>query len=377
MRKKLKPDLNLEEIQRVLIEKVVELYNSGLSMRKIGIQLSLSQMKVRKILITAGAYTSQRCVEIQDYYRNGYGVEEIAEIFHMTKSSVYSYLSYETVIYNLDEKSVNADRQARYRERKKQSTIINKPVIEKTVIEKRTKGYMYIVMNQKLRKYLPKGFCAEEHDPLERTFGYTRQERDPDENIWVADVIVSGRGKEKKTVMALENASCGFRLVMDIPKVSEVLGRKLQVPEMVQEIDDEYSIVEYRELMKERIVESIREEFLTFGIPQANVEDYIYNNSYEFVFVKAKPSFPSQNVSEFAESLQERLKIEKSEKNDKVFEDIFSMGFNRTNRKFGYCREYRDVEMATYHMLKLTREQTFDILWERWEKIVGENREKD
>ena len=60
LRKKLKPDLNLEEIQRVLIEKVVELYNSGLSMRKIGIQLSLSQMKVRKILITAGAYTSQK-----------------------------------------------------------------------------------------------------------------------------------------------------------------------------------------------------------------------------------------------------------------------------------------------------------------------------
>ena len=60
MRKKLKPDLNLEEIQQVLIEKVVELYNSGLSMRKIGIQLSLSQMKVRKILITAGAYTSQK-----------------------------------------------------------------------------------------------------------------------------------------------------------------------------------------------------------------------------------------------------------------------------------------------------------------------------
>ena len=50
MRKKLKPDLNLEEIQQSLIDKVVGLYTSGMSMRNIGTQLSLSQMKVRKIL---------------------------------------------------------------------------------------------------------------------------------------------------------------------------------------------------------------------------------------------------------------------------------------------------------------------------------------
>ena len=70
MRKKLKPDLNLEEIQQSLIDQVVELYASGMSMRNIGTQLSLSQMKVRKILITAGAYTSERCDEINDYVDN-------------------------------------------------------------------------------------------------------------------------------------------------------------------------------------------------------------------------------------------------------------------------------------------------------------------
>lgn len=365
MRKKLKPDLNLEEIQQSLIDQVVELFDSGLSMRKIGTQLSLSQMKVRKILITAGTYTSERCDEVNDYYQNGYSVEEIAKIFHMTKSSVYSYLAYETVIYNLDEKSVNADRQARYRERKKQNITIERPEIIKPEIQKRPKGYMYIVVNQRLRKYLPKDFCSVDRDPLERTFGYTRQELDPDEDIWVAEVVVSGRGKGKKTAMALENARCGFRLVMGIP---EVLGEEPQEPDCVQE-NVEIDICEYRELMKERIMEKIREEFLTFGIPQENVEDYIYNHSYEFVFVKAKPSFPSQNVSEFVESLQERLK------SGMVFEDIFSMGFNRTNRKFGNCRDYRDVDMATYHMLKLTTEQTCDIFKKRWEKIAGEKKE--
>ena len=41
MRKKIKPDLNLEEIQQSLIDQVVELYASGMSMRNIGTQLSL------------------------------------------------------------------------------------------------------------------------------------------------------------------------------------------------------------------------------------------------------------------------------------------------------------------------------------------------
>lgn len=215
---------------------------------------------------------------------------------------------------------------------------------------------MYIVVNQRLRKYLPKDFCTIDRDPLERTFGYTRQELDPDENIWAADVVVSGRGKGKKMAIALENARCGFRLVMDMPQ------------EVMQ---PEADVFECRELMKERIAAAIQEEFLVFGIPKENVEDYIYNHSYEFTFVKAKPSFPSQNVSEFADNLQEEVK------SGMVFEDIFSMGFNRTNRKFGNYREYRDVDMATYYMMRLTTEQAFAILMKRWEKIAGEKKNND
>ena len=140
---------------------------------------------------------------------------------------------------------------------------------------------MYIVVNQRLRKHLPKDFCSADRDPLERNFGYTGREPDPDENIWAADVVISGRVKDKKMAIALENARCGFRMVLDMPK--EIL-------------QPEADVFECRELLKERIVAAIQQEFTTFGIPKENVEDYIYNNSYEFSFVKAKPSFPSQNV---------------------------------------------------------------------------------
>ena len=43
----------------------------------------------------------------------------MAEFLNTSMANVYSYLPYYTVIYNMDEKSVGADRQARYRERKK------------------------------------------------------------------------------------------------------------------------------------------------------------------------------------------------------------------------------------------------------------------
>lgn len=340
---KKKPNLNLEEIQQSMIDEVVELFQSNNSIRKIAASLSISPIKVRKILITAGVYTSSSQKDIEELYRGGYSIEEIADILHMSKANVYSYLPYEKVIYNMPEKSVNADRQARYRERKKQNIKVEKPEVVKPEIRRRT-GVMYIVVNQRLRKYLPKEFCTAERDPLDRNY-----EREPEGNIWTAYVVLAGRGKDRKIAIALENARCGFRLIMDMPgglQEMEVSGA--------------------RELLKEKMEAAIQEELLTFGIPEKNVEEYISNNSYQFLFIKAKPSWPSQNVMEFAEKLQEEIK------DGMPFEEIYSREFNRTNRKFGNCRDYRDVDLATYHMMGLTEEQIMEILKKRWESMMRE-----
>lgn len=347
MRKKLKPDLNLEEIQQSVIDEVVSQFQSGMSMRKIATGLSMSAMKVRKILITAGAFTSQQQKNIEELYKGGYNIEEIADIFHMSQSSVYSYLAYETVMYNLDEKSVNADRQARYRERKKQNLKVEKPKVIKPEI-KRKSGSMYIVVNQRLRRYLPKEFCSADRDPLERTYMYGARETDPDGNIWAADVVISGRGKDRRQAIAMENARCGFRIVMDMPKE-------------LQEMEP----YECRECLAEKMEEKIREELLLFGVPENNVDDYICNNSYQFIFVKSKPSFPSQNVEEFAEQMQAEIK------EGLAFDEVFERAFNRTTRKYGNVRVYRDVDLATYQMLGLSSDETMEIIKKRWESIMN------
>ena len=54
--------------------------------------------------------------------------------------------------------------------------------------------------------------------------------------------MISGRGKDKKMAIALENARCGFRMVLDMPK--EIL-------------QPEADVFECWELLKERIVAAI------------------------------------------------------------------------------------------------------------------------
>ncbi|MBR1765142.1 MAG: hypothetical protein IJ746_07075 [Ruminococcus sp.] len=120
MRPKLKPDYDPEKIKAELIDAVCEAYEAGHSLRTVAKFFGLSAMKVRKILITGGAYTNDLVRQIGELHREGKSVTKIAALLNMTRANVNSYLPYEGVIYNMPERSVAADRQARYRKRKKE-----------------------------------------------------------------------------------------------------------------------------------------------------------------------------------------------------------------------------------------------------------------
>ena len=78
MRKKLKPDQDLEAIQSDLIETVCYNYKNGVSVRALAKQMELSPMKTRKILITGGVYSTDLSMEIGELYQDGKTVAEIA-----------------------------------------------------------------------------------------------------------------------------------------------------------------------------------------------------------------------------------------------------------------------------------------------------------
>jgi len=97
----------------------------------MGIKLSTS--KIRKILITGGCWSTERSRQIDELFQNytkpvsegGKGmdaseaVKKIANDLDVSTVTVSVNLPYQDVVYNLEDRSSNAIRCARYKERKK------------------------------------------------------------------------------------------------------------------------------------------------------------------------------------------------------------------------------------------------------------------
>ena len=87
------------------------------SIEKTARNLSVSQVKVRKVLITEGIWSSRKSLEIKHYLDQGKTTEEIAGILHTTEKAVQQYLPYSRGLYNSDNKSADAIKSAEYRRR--------------------------------------------------------------------------------------------------------------------------------------------------------------------------------------------------------------------------------------------------------------------
>ena len=96
--------------------------------------IKLSTSKIKKILITGGCWTTERSREIQELFLRytssiddgGEGlasdeaVKQIADDLDVSVVTVSTNLPYSDVVYNLEEKSQNARRCQRYKQRQKE-----------------------------------------------------------------------------------------------------------------------------------------------------------------------------------------------------------------------------------------------------------------
>ncbi len=109
-------------------------YEGHRTIREAAKEFDTSIMRIRKILITRGMFQSETADYIHDRHElytrkiedggKGLSLKDatalIAEELHTSRNNVLSYLPYSRKVYNLEEKSVNAERQKRYRERIKE-----------------------------------------------------------------------------------------------------------------------------------------------------------------------------------------------------------------------------------------------------------------
>lgn len=118
-----KPEYNAEKIMQDLMDTLAEAYTvqviqSDGSIRKLAEEFAMSPLKVRKLLITSGVFSTDISEQVRKLYAEGKTIPMIQEITGLSRASVHSYLPYTKMVYKADELSTNAERIRVYRERK-------------------------------------------------------------------------------------------------------------------------------------------------------------------------------------------------------------------------------------------------------------------
>ena len=105
-RKKLKPEYNAGKNLKEQMDAAVALYDSEMSLQAIGDELGLNPIKVRKLLITAGVYESEVAEKVKNTFEEYRETQDYktsilstANILHLSKAFVTSYLPYQKGVY--------------------------------------------------------------------------------------------------------------------------------------------------------------------------------------------------------------------------------------------------------------------------------------
>ena len=88
------------------------------SVRYVAERMDTTVLRARKLLITAGYYSTEMSRKVRKLHEQGVPVSEIMEATGLGQASVYSYLPYLSLAWNLEERTANADRLRAYRRRK-------------------------------------------------------------------------------------------------------------------------------------------------------------------------------------------------------------------------------------------------------------------
>ena len=101
-----------------LYDRIIASYKGNGSVKKTAEELRTSVIKVRRVLITEGLWSSATSRTIQDLREQGLDTKQIAEKLHYTKKNVQAFSPYTKGAYGAEEKSSYSLQSRKYRERK-------------------------------------------------------------------------------------------------------------------------------------------------------------------------------------------------------------------------------------------------------------------
>ena len=81
--------------------------------------MKTSRMRVRKLLITAGYYSTDISRKVQELYEQGMSIQEIGKKLDLGRSAIHSMLPYKKGIYKLNDPTLNAEQCQQFQRRKK------------------------------------------------------------------------------------------------------------------------------------------------------------------------------------------------------------------------------------------------------------------
>ncbi len=127
-RSRKKPNYNASEIANQIVEAVTDAClnptedeadeNGHMYLNLLAEEFSMTPIKIRKLLITSGAYETPMSRKVNELYNNGKTVKEIQIITELSSASVNGYLPYKKAVYNLEEATLTAERVRKHRKRK-------------------------------------------------------------------------------------------------------------------------------------------------------------------------------------------------------------------------------------------------------------------
>ena len=125
-RSKKKPNYNPDHVMQEFMAAVADAFGShddredttfpGLN--AVATEFGITALKARKLLITAGVYSTALSRQVAELHASGVEISRIMKLIGLSRASVHSYLPYTKIPYKLDELSANAERIRLYRERK-------------------------------------------------------------------------------------------------------------------------------------------------------------------------------------------------------------------------------------------------------------------